>query len=172
MLVFFPLAACLVLPAHRGDRTVRVFALAVGLAELVLCALPLLCFRPVQSPATSSQEHAAWVPQWGLNYHLGMDGISLLMVLLTVLLLPLCVLCSWRYISRRVKEFHVCLMLMTSACIGVFVALDFVLFYIFWEAMLIPMFLLIGVWGGPDAATPRSSSSSTPWPAARCCWSP
>ena len=89
-------------------------------------------------------------PAWGLTYHLGMDGISLLMVLLTVLLLPLCVLCSWTYISKRVKEFHISLMLMTSACVGVFVALDFVLFYIFWEAMLVPMFLLIAVWGGPE----------------------
>ncbi len=148
VLVFFPVAACLVLPAVRGDRAVRVFALAVGLAELVL-ALPLLSFD-LSVAGYQFQEHAAWVPQWGLNYHLGLDGISLLMVLLTVLLLPLCVLCSWSYISRRVKEFHVSLMLMTSACIGVFVALDFVLFYIFWEAMLVPMFLLIAVWGGPE----------------------
>ncbi len=79
-----------------------------------------------------------------------MDGISLLMVLLTVLLLPLCVLCSWTYIGTRVKEFHFSLMLMTSACVGVFLALDFVLFYLFWEAMLVPMFLLIAVWGGPQ----------------------
>ena len=148
VLVFFPVAACLVLPAVRGDRAVRVFALAVGMAELVL-ALPLLSFD-LSVAGYQFQEHAAWVPQWGLNYHLGLDGISLLMVLLTVLLLPLCVLCSWSYISRRVKEFHVSLMLMTSACIGVFVALDFVLFYIFWEAMLVPMFLLIAVWGGPE----------------------
>ena len=64
--------------------------------------------------------------------------------------MPLCVLCSWRYISLRVKEFHFCLLFMTSACVGVFSALDFVLFYIFWEAMLVPMYLLIAVWGGPD----------------------
>ena len=148
VLVFFPVAACLVLPFVRGDRAVRVFALVVGLVELLL-ALPLLSFD-LSVAGYQFQEHAAWVPQWGLNYHLGLDGISLLMVLLTVLLLPLCVLCSWSYISRRVKEFHVSLMLMTSACIGVFVALDFVLFYIFWEAMLVPMFLLIAVWGGPE----------------------
>ena len=148
VLIFFPVAACLVLPFVRGDRAVRVFSLGVGLFELIL-ALPLLRFD-LSVPGYQFQEKAAWVPQWGLHYHLGMDGISLLMVLLTVLLLPLCVLCSWTYISRRVKEFHFSLMLMTSACVGVFLALDFVLFYIFWEAMLVPMFLLIAVWGGPE----------------------
>jgi NADH-quinone oxidoreductase subunit M len=148
LLVFFPVAACLVLPFIRGDRVVRAFSLVVGLVELLL-ALPLLRFD-LSVSGYQFQEKAAWVPQWGLHYHLGMDGISLLMVLLTVLLLPLCVLCSWTYISRRVKEFHFSLMLMTSACVGVFLALDFVLFYIFWEAMLVPMFLLIAVWGGPD----------------------
>jgi len=148
VLIFFPVAACLVLPFIRGDRTVRVFSLGVGLLELLL-ALPLLRFD-LSAAGYQFQEKAAWVPQWGLHYHLGMDGISLLMVLLTVLLLPLCVLCSWTYIGRRVKEFHFSLMLMTSACVGVFLALDFVLFYIFWEAMLVPMFLLIAVWGGPE----------------------
>ena len=148
ILVFFPVAACLVLPFIRGDRAVRVFALAVGVVEL-LCALPLFGFD-LSFSGYQFVEKAEWVRSWGLTYHLGMDGISLLMVLLTVLLLPLCVLCSWTYISKRVKEFHISLMLMTSACVGVFVALDFVLFYIFWEAMLVPMFLLIAVWGGPE----------------------
>ncbi len=102
------------------------------------------------TPGYQFVEKIAWMPQWGLTYYMGMDGISLLMVLLTILLLPLCVLCSWSYISKRVKEFHFSLLLMTSACIGVFLALDLVLFYIFWEAMLVPMFLLIAVWGGPE----------------------
>lgn len=147
-LIFLPAAACLVLPVIKGDRAVRVFSLAVGIVELLL-ALPLLGFDLSQH-GYQFVEKAPWVPDWGLFYHLGMDGISLLMVLLTVLLLPLCVLCSWTYISKRVREFHLSLLLMTSACVGVFVALDFVLFYIFWEAMLVPMFLLIAVWGGPE----------------------
>jgi NADH-quinone oxidoreductase subunit M len=79
----------------------------------------------------------------------GVDGISLLLVLLTTLIMPLCVLASWKYIQTRVKEFMVCLLIMETAMIGVFCALDFVLFFIFWEAMLIPMALLIGIWGGP-----------------------
>jgi NADH-quinone oxidoreductase subunit M len=148
ILIFFPVAACLVLPFIKGDRTIRLFSLGVGLVEALL-SLPLFRFD-LSVSGYQFEEKVVWVQQWGLHYHLGMDGISLLMVLLTVLLLPLCVLCSWTYIRTRVKEFHFSLMLMTSACVGVFLALDFVLFYIFWEAMLVPMFLLIAVWGGPQ----------------------
>jgi NADH-quinone oxidoreductase subunit M len=95
-------------------------------------------------------EQLDWVHQWGLQYYLGVDGISILMVLLTIAVLPLCVMCSWTYIGKRVKEFHFCLLFMTTAVLGVFCALDLVLFYVFWEAMLIPMYLLIAVWGGDD----------------------
>jgi NADH-quinone oxidoreductase subunit M len=148
ILTYFPLAACFVLPFLKNEKTVRVFSLLVGIAEVFL-ALPLFRFS-LTTPGYQFVEKIAWMPQWGLTYYMGMDGISLLMVLLTILLLPLCVLCSWTYISKRVKEFHFSLLLMTSACIGVFLALDLVLFYIFWEAMLVPMFLLIAVWGGPE----------------------
>ncbi len=148
ILTYFPLAACFVLPFIKNEKTVRVFTLIVGIAEVFL-SLPLFKFNMTTS-GYQFVEKIEWVPQWGLTYYMGMDGISLLMVLLTILLLPLCVLCSWTYISKRVKEFHFSLLMMTSACIGVFLALDLVLFYIFWEAMLVPMFLLIAVWGGPD----------------------
>ncbi len=148
ILTYFPLAACFILPFLRNEKSVRVFTLLVGIAEVFL-ALPLFRFS-MTTPDYQFVEKVAWMPQWGLTYYMGMDGISLLMVLLTILFLPLCVLCSWSYISKRVKEFHFCLLLMTSACIGVFLALDLVLFYIFWEAMLVPMFLLIAVWGGPE----------------------
>ncbi len=147
-LIFFPLSASLALLAVKDEVQIRKLTLAAGLLEL-LFALPLLGFD-LSSGSFQFEEKMAWVPQWGLTFHLGVDGISLLMVLLTVALLPLCVLCSWNYISKRIKEFHVVLLLMTSACVGVFVALDFVLFYIFWEAMLVPMYLLIAVWGGPN----------------------
>ena len=95
-------------------------------------------------------EHLSWIPFFKINYTLGVDGISLLLVLLSTLLTPICILSSWKYISKRVREFLFCLMLMETACVGVFSALDFVLFYIFWEAMLVPMYLLIAVWGGPE----------------------
>lgn len=148
ILTFFPLAACLILPFIKNEKTIRFFTLTVGIVEILL-ALPLFRFDLTQS-GYQFVEKLNWIPQWGLTYYLGMDGISLLMVLLTILLLPLCVMCSWNYISKRIKEFHFSLLMMTSACIGVFVSLDLVLFYIFWEAMLVPMFLLIAVWGGPE----------------------
>ena len=94
-------------------------------------------------------EFAHWIPALKINYAVGIDGISLLLVLLTTLIMPLCVLASWRYIQTRVKEFMICLLIMETAMVGVFCALDFILFFVFWEAMLIPMALLIGIWGGP-----------------------
>lgn len=148
VLIFFPLAASLALLVVKNEEAIRKLTLLAGMVEIAL-AFPLLGFD-LSTGAFQFVEKVAWVPKWGLTYHLGIDGISLLMVLLTVALLPLCVLCSWHYISKRIKEFHIVLLLMTSACVGVFVALDFVLFYLFWEAMLVPMYLLIAVWGGPN----------------------
>ncbi len=148
VLIFFPIAACFVLPFLKEEKTVRIFTLVIGIIELFL-AFPLMGFD-LSFGGYQFVEKTPWVSAWGLFYYLGIDGISLLMILLTLLLLPLCVLCSWTYISQRIKEFHFCLLLMTAACVGIFAALDFVLFYIFWEAMLVPMFLLIAVWGGPE----------------------
>lgn len=89
-----------------------------------------------------------WINSFGINYHVGVDGISLLLVLLTTFLTPLAVLCSWQSIQARVKEFFVFMLVLETGMIGTFVALDFFLFYVFWEVMLIPMYFLIGVWGG------------------------
>jgi NADH-quinone oxidoreductase subunit M len=147
-LMVLPLAAAGALTLMRDETSVRRFTLIVGVIE-VLIGYPLLSFSPA-TVGFQFEELAPWVPQWGMHYHLGVDGLSLFMVLLSLMLLPLCVLCSWTYIKTRVKEFHICLLVMTAACVGVFSALDFVLFYIFWEAMLVPMFLLIAVWGGPE----------------------
>jgi NADH-quinone oxidoreductase subunit M len=95
-------------------------------------------------------EQATWISSPPIRYHLGLDGISLPLVLMTTVLMPLCVLVSWRAIEARIRSFMAMLLIMESAMIGVFAALDFVLFYVFWEVMLIPMYLLIGVWGGPN----------------------
>jgi NADH-quinone oxidoreductase subunit M len=147
-LVFFPLTACLTVVFLHREKTIRVFTLIVALAETVL-SLPLLGFDAADS-GFQFVERLSWVKTWGLEYYLGVDGISLVMTGLTVAALPLCVLCSWSSIRKRVKEFHFCLLFMISACLGVFMALDFVLFYVFWEAMLIPMYLLVAIWGGPN----------------------
>ncbi len=147
-LIFFPLLAAVILFFLRSDTTVRVFTLVVSIIECAL-TLPLVVGFDTTTAQFQMVEKASWIDTWNIYYYLGIDGISVLMVLLSVFLLPLCVLCSWKYIGQRVKEFHFCLLLMTTACIGVFTALDFILFYIFWEAMLVPMYLLIAVWGGP-----------------------
>ena len=143
-----------------GERSAKWVALWVGVAEFVI-SLPLLVyFRPsggCELARTTSAQlpmhncvSAAWFPEWGIRYQLGMDGISLFMVLLTTLLLPLMVLGSWTYIRERQRGFYASLLTLTTGVVGVFVALDMFLFYVFWEMMLIPMYFLIGLWGGKD----------------------
>jgi NADH-quinone oxidoreductase subunit M len=144
-LIVFPLVAAAGLFLIKSPQVARAYTMGASILELIL-GLPLLTFQ--HNADFQFVEKAHWVPQWGLEYALGIDGISYLMILLTLAILPLCVMCSWTYISKRVKEFHFCLLFMTAACVGVFAALDLVLFYVFWEAMLIPMYLLIAVWGG------------------------
>ena len=148
VLTFLPLAGILLLPFIKGDGPAKVWALGVTLVTAVL-SLPLFAAFDLTTAKYQFCEKVTWIPSLNIHYALGIDGISLLLVLLTTLLMPLCILCSWRAISSRVKEFMACILIMETAMLGVFMALDFVLFYIFWEAMLIPMFLLIGIWGGP-----------------------
>ncbi len=124
---------------------------ALGVSSLVfLVSLPLWVLFDESTPAMQFVETHQWIASPSINYAVGVDGISLPLVLLTTLLTPLCVLISWTAIETRVREFMVSLLVMETATIGVFVALDFVLFYVFWETMLIPMYLLIGIWGGPN----------------------
>jgi NADH-quinone oxidoreductase subunit M len=147
-LIFGPLLAGAAAAFTGQARLLRWWTLA---STLAIAALSLVLYRDFDPQRAGFQfgEHAPWIPFLHVNYTLGLDGISLLMVLLTTLIAPLCVLASWNYIASRVREFMVCLLVMEGAMIGVFCALDFVLFFVFWEAMLIPMALLIGVWGGP-----------------------
>lgn len=147
-LIFLPLLGALILLVIPGDNACRNWTLLVTLIT-ALVSLPLYSRFDQTTAKYQFGEHVSWIPVFDINYTLGIDGISLLLVLMTTLLIPLCVLASWRYIGTRVKEFMICLLLMETAMLGVFMALDFVLFFIFWEAMLIPMYLLIAVWGGP-----------------------
>jgi len=148
VLIFSPLAAAAVAAFIRNERLLRLWTLAFTSA-VALFSLQLWWRFDPKTYNFQLTEFSRWIPALGINYSVGIDGISLLLVLLTTLIMPLCVLASWRYIEKRVKEFMICLLIMETAMIGVFCALDFVLFYVFWEAMLIPMALLIGVWGGP-----------------------
>ena len=126
----------------------RTYTMAVSIGEMLL-ALPLLRFK-VDTGGFQFMESVPWVPAWDLNYFLGVDGISILMVGLTVIMLPVAVLCSWTSVRERVKEFHICLLVSGAICVGVFSALDLVLFYLFYEAILIPIYLLIAIWGGKE----------------------
>ncbi|MBD3291052.1 NADH-quinone oxidoreductase subunit M, partial [candidate division KSB1 bacterium] len=93
-------------------------------------------------------EKVAWVPQFDLHYHVGIDGISILLFMLTTIMMPFTVLSSFKYIEKRKKEYYIWLLFLEATMLGAFVALNLFIFYIFWELMLIPMFFLIGIWGG------------------------
>ncbi|MEK6814290.1 MAG: NADH-quinone oxidoreductase subunit M [Nitrospirota bacterium] len=132
---------------HEG--MVRRLSLAVSLAALALSVLMLGHFDP-KSAGFQFVENLEWAPSLGISYKMGVDGISVLFIVLTTVLTVLCVLVSWTQVKKYVREFHVALLVIESAMLGVFSALDLVLFYVFWEVMLIPMFLMIGIWGGPN----------------------
>ena len=119
-------------------------------AVLFLVSLQLWIMFNETTPAMQFVEKHQWIISPSINYAVGIDGISLPLVLLTTFLTPLCILASWTSIETRVREFMISLLVMETATLGVFVALDFVLFYVFWETMLIPMYLLIGIWGGSN----------------------
>ncbi len=149
-LIFFPLFGSLFLFFINSQREelIKVTTLVVAIVEFIL-SLPLYLSFDKYSSKMQFIEKYLWIPQWGIYYSLGVDGISILFILLSGLLTILCVLVSWNEINKKIKEFYICLLLTHSAMIGVFMSLDIFLFYIFWEAMLIPMYLIIGVWGGP-----------------------
>src|SRR4029453_8672720 len=92
-------------------------------------------------------ERYTWLPEFGISYHVGVDGISLLLVVLTTFLTPISLLCSWESIEERVREFSFFMLVLEAAMLGVFVSVYLFLFYLFWDGMLIPMYFLIGVWG-------------------------
>ena len=148
VLIFNPLAAAAVATLIKRDDLIRWWTL-IFTSITALFSLPLYFRFDTSLSEFQFTQVADWIPAFKIQYAVGVDGISLLLVLLTTLVMPLCVLASWRYIQVRVREFMICLLIMESAMIGVFCALDLVLFFCFWEAMLIPMALLIGIWGGP-----------------------
>jgi NADH-quinone oxidoreductase subunit M len=148
--IFLPTlgAAALFALDRRDERRLRQVALGVAIATFLLSCLLWIGFRR-DVGGMQFVELRPWIPGAGIHYHLGVDGISLLLVLLTTLLSPLCLLAAWSQVTTRVKEFLLAMLLLETAMVGVFCALDLILFFVFWEAMLIPMYLIIGVWGGP-----------------------
>ncbi|MFZ1009821.1 MAG: NADH-quinone oxidoreductase subunit M [Candidatus Sulfotelmatobacter sp.] len=150
LVTFAPLAGGLLLMLFpRRDRDIRIFALAVSLLTFVLSLhLPVYFQRAAYFDTGFRYEiDKQWIFSPNIHYHMGIDGISLWLVVLTTFLTPLCVLISWKSIHERTKEFFILLLILETALIGVFTALDLFLFYFFWEATLIPMALLIGMFG-------------------------
>jgi NADH-quinone oxidoreductase subunit M len=150
VLIYVPLLGAVILLFVRREHEtyIKGFTLVVSLIEFVL-SIPLYFYFNEKTVGMQFVERAPWFPEWGITYFLGIDGISLLLILLTTFLTVLCVLCSWRAIENKVKEYYITFLFLETAMIGTLCSLDLVLFYIFWELMLIPMYLLIGVWGGP-----------------------
>jgi len=149
-IIFLPTlgAVALFLLDRRDEGRLRQVALAVAVTTFLVSCLLWIIFDRVK-PGMQFVEQRAWIPVSGISYHLGVDGISLLLVLLTTFLTPLCLLSAWSQITARVKEFLISMLLLETGMVGVFCALDLFLFFVFWEAMLVPMYFIIGVWGGP-----------------------
>jgi NADH-quinone oxidoreductase subunit M len=147
VITLFPLLGVPALLVLRSDdhNYIRRIALLVSLIEF---ALSLLLLRGFDSSATGYQfeEYSNWIGR-AIHYHIGLDGISLFLVLLTTFLTPIAILCSWEAIHTNVKGFFIALVVIETAMIGVFVSLDLFLFFLFWEITLIPMYFLIGIWG-------------------------
>jgi NADH-quinone oxidoreductase subunit M len=139
-------ALVFVLPRRREGAT-KAVAVAVTVATFA-ASVPLYWLFDPTRPDYQFEQILGWMPTLGISYHLGVDGISLLLVLLTTFLMPLVLLSAWNAIETRWKEFAITMLLLETGMLGVFVALDLFLFYVFWEAMLIPMYLVIGIWGG------------------------
>jgi NADH-quinone oxidoreductase subunit M len=149
--LYLPLAAALVLALlPRGQETViKYLALMASLASFFLSLLLWVNFAWGANEQFQFVTSVRWVPELGIRYKTGVDGISLVLVVLTTLLSWIAVLSSFTAITTRVKEYYITLLVLETGMLGVFVALDLIVFYVFWEAMLIPMYFLIGIWGGP-----------------------
>ena len=155
LVTFLPLAGALaILIARLSSKSqdaaapaARWIALITTLVVLAVSVVLVAGFDP-KNPAYQFVEFAPWFA--GASYHLGVDGISILFVLLTAFLMPICILASWKSVEKRVVEYMIAFLILETLVIGVFTALDLFLFYIFFEGTLVPMFLIIGIWGGQN----------------------
>ncbi|MBI4841802.1 MAG: NADH-quinone oxidoreductase subunit M [candidate division NC10 bacterium] len=148
LITFLPLVGVvlLLLVGRERVRAIRNLAFLFSLASFA-ASLLLPLYYDRSTAAVQFVERLTWIPTIGVTYFFGLDGISLWLVMLTTFLSPIAVLCSYESIKHRTKEFYIFLLILETGMLGVFVALDFFLFYVFWEVMLVPMYFLIGVWG-------------------------
>ena len=150
--IWLPIVGGVAVLATGGDGNATIarrLGLLVALAALAV-TLPLYTGLDARNPAMQFVELRDWIPTLNIRYHLGVDGISVLLILLTSFSTVLVVIAGWRVIQERVAQYLAAFLIMEGLMIGVFAALDTLLFYVFWEAMLIPMFVIIGMWGGPN----------------------
>jgi len=148
LITFLPLAGALLLIFLPKEKKTLLYGIALALTAVVfLVSLSLYFGFDAQAEGPQFVEKTGWLG-FGIQYHLGIDGISLFLVLLTTLLMPIALLSSWSYIQVRIKEYLIFMLILETGIIGVFISLNMFLFYVFWEATLIPMYFLIGIWGG------------------------
>jgi len=152
IVTFLPLIGALIIflineESEVADRNVRYVALLTTAITFIVSLGIWISFDNAQS-GFQMVERVEWIREGGIAYHMGVDGISMLFVILTTFLMPFCILASWESVGQRIREYMIAFLLLETLMIGVFCALDLVLFYVFFEAGLIPMFLIIGVWGG------------------------
>ncbi len=153
LITFLPLIGCVVIMTVRGDEetiasNARWTALWTSLLVLALSLVLWVQFDPTD-PGFQFNEHVTWLPEYKVGYSMGVDGVSVLFVLLSTVLTPICILSAWEVIQTRVREFMMSFLILETMMVGMFCATDFVVFYMFFEGVLIPMYLIIGVWGGP-----------------------
>ena len=151
LVTFFPLIGILVLLLLRKDQETAIKRVAMAFSTITFILSLGLLFGGFDFNKAGFQfvDNQPWIPAWDIRYHVGVDGISILLVLLTTLLMPIAILSSWTAIHDRLKEYMIFMLLLETAMVGVFVSLDLFLFYVFWEFSLVPMYFLIGIWGGP-----------------------
>ena len=149
LIIFFPLAAAIILLIVKGEQ-IKKTALAASVIEFMLVLFALSQYQ--HNALTQFEYNAPWIKSLGINFHVGMDGISLLMVLLTTFLVPIIILTSFKTNYKNASVFYALILAMQFALVGVFVSLDGFLFYIFWELALIPIYFICLLWGGEDRA--------------------
>ena len=150
LITYLPLFGALALLLLDKEKKTLIMQAATGVALLdFLLSVPLFFLYDASQGGFQFQNKTSWIPSIGVQYYVGIDGISLLLLLLTTFLGVISILSSWTAITERVKEYYVFMLVLQTGMLGVFISLDFFLFYIFWEAMLVPMYYLIGIWGGP-----------------------
>jgi len=149
VICYLPLLGAIILLFIKSDKKIKILANVIAFIDLLVSLLLIPYFKTTPL-AMQFVEKFPWIPTFGIDYFFGIDGISLLLILLTTLLTFLSILSSWSAIQSRIKEYYIFMLILSTGMLGVFMALDFILFYVFWEVMLVPMYFIIGIWGGPN----------------------